>query len=176
MSLQNAYTSLRNLVVLHVVARVLFHGAAADSVLLGWPSGCFPASSLASFLQACLSVVRAATMLDQRNSSPSKRLPSNNAEPCARELLDVGIRHLLANRAANLMDFEIVLRFRHEQTLAFVCSVGNEWANVFDSDCSVHERRALYTITSDVYVMPDSNHFTIGFDHTRDISRRIRGS
>jgi len=51
----------------------------------------------------------------------------------------------------------------------------NACANLFQSDNFVHGRRALYTVTADLYDMPDSDHFTLGQDHAWDIAGRIRG-
>jgi len=44
------------------------------------------------------------------------------------------------------------------------------------NDLIVNERRALYTFTAEVYVMPDSEHCTILINYARDITRRIRVS
>jgi len=67
---QNNCISLPKLVLLSSIPLVLLHGAAEDSTFVGWSFGCRAASSSASFLNACLSVSRALTMLDDRRTSP----------------------------------------------------------------------------------------------------------
>merc|ERR1712032_1397085 len=39
---------------------------------------------------------------------------------------------------------------------------------------AISQRRALYTSTADVYVLPDTDHVSLGQDHAWDIARRIR--
>jgi len=43
-------------------------------------------------------------------------------------------------------------------------------------DYMINERRALYTTTSHVYVLAETDHVTIGQHHSWDIARRIRGA
>jgi len=62
--------SLRKLILLSSIPLVLLHGAADDSTFVGWSFGCRAASSLASLVNACFSVLRALTMLDDRVSYP----------------------------------------------------------------------------------------------------------
>jgi len=51
----------------------------------------------------------------------------------------------------------------------------NSFSRIFASDAELEERRALYTITSEVDLLPDTDHFTVGSNHAWDIARRCRG-
>merc|ERR1712032_1659563 len=75
--------------------------------------------------------------------------------------------------SALLTAFEAVLRGRILVCCwEFLCPSDDPH---FANDRNISERRALYTITADVCVFPDSAHCIIGVDHARDIARRVRG-
>merc|ERR1712032_1524144 len=180
---RNDCISLRKLVSLSNIPLVLLRGAAEDSTFIGWSFGCRAASSSALFLNVCLSLSRALTMLDDRLSNPSMGLPvSYRCESC------VSMAQLLSSCyvsvsvcVRNLIEFESVLRFRHRQTQSFVCHMtkscigSSKCQDFFQTNSAVHGRRALYTITADVYEMTESDHYTLGQDHAWDIAGRIRG-
>merc|ERR1712203_126968 len=52
--------------------------------------------------------------------------------------------------------------------------LGSFETTLLANDFTVSERRALYSITSEVYVIPDSAHCTIFRQSARDITRRMR--
>jgi len=80
------------------------------------------------------------------------------------------------------LNFQPVARVRLQQvSMEFVApsrgqaGAANSFSRIFASDAELEERRALYTITSEVDLLPDTDHFTVGSNHAWDIARRFRG-
>merc|ERR1712032_264640 len=132
---------------------------------MGWSFGCRPASAMSWLPHASMSMAGRVIMLDDRTSSPL-------VHPV------LTFQNVLRNPIKVLISTLAPMRCRHADTQVFMCSIDSTSVApcTMDNDQVVNERRALYTISSVLYMFPDTQHTTMGFDHAWDITRMIRAA
>merc|ERR1712032_1677065 len=179
-ALQNSCYAMQRVLTLCFIPKSIIHGPAHESIFVGWSLGCLAGTKSAGLIQTYAQGVRALSLLDDRTSKPRACLKAVALET-ARFPEDLCQRTLgwygCVPACAFLELFEAASRFRLLlPQWHFVCP--DDLYTSSDLNASsvdeINKRRALYTITADVYVMPDTTHSTLGIDHARDIAVRMR--
>jgi len=143
------------LVAVRVVPKVLSKGPTAETLVGGWSQGANAALSAAFLCSAYGYDFRAIFQMDAR-----RLYHRSLVQGCE-----------LASSMANLGT-----RFRnHLANIEFVCAL-DDWLAALPSDAVMDKWRAIYTITSECVLYPETSHLSIGTTFAADIAHRMRGA